>query len=141
MIELLPDNITITNQRTDEDYKFVCDNLYKHNVERTSGLRIDISFVMKDGEKIIGGCFCNTFSKCLYVDVMWLDEEYRGRGYGKLMISQAEKAGKENGCVFSHTCTFSYQSPEFYKACGYEVFAELRDYPDDVVQYFLKKTL
>jgi len=141
MIELLPINITITDEHTDEDYKFVCDNLYKYNVERTSGPRIDISFIMKDGEKTIGACFCNTFSKCLYVDVMWLDEAYRGRGYGKLMISQAEKAGKENGCVFSHTCTFSYQSPEFYKACGYEVFAELRDYPGDVVQFFLKKTL
>ena len=141
MIQILSNDIIITDQRTDEDYKFVCGNLYKHNIERTSGPRIDISFVMKDGAKIIGGCFCNTFSKCLYVDVMWLDEAYRGRGYGKLMISQAEKVGKENGCVFSHTCTFSYQSPEFYKACGYEVFAELRDYPDDVVQYFLKKRL
>ena len=141
MIQIFPNNITITDQRTNEEYKFVCDNLYKHNVERTSGPRIDISFVMKDGTKIIGGCFCNTFSKCLYVDVMWLDEAYRGHGYGKLMISQAEKIGKENGCVFSHTCTFSYQSPEFYKACGYEVFAEIRDYPDNVIQYFLKKAL
>ena len=141
MIQLLPDNITITDQRTDEDYKFICDRLYKYNVERTSGPRIDIGFIMKDDNKTIGACFCNTFSKCLYVDVMWLDEAYRGRGYGKLMISQAERVGKENGCVFSHTCTFSYQSPEFYKACGYEVFAELRDYPDEVIQYFLKKTL
>ena len=141
MIQILPNNITITDQRTDEDYKFVCDNLYKHNVERTVGPRIDISFIMKDGTKTIGGCFCNTFSKCLYVDVMWLNEAYRGHGYGKLMISQAEKIGKENGCVFSHTCTFSYQSPEFYKACGYEVFAEIRDYPDNVIQYFLKKAL
>lgn len=141
MIHSLPDNLAITDQRTDEDYKYVCDSLYKHNVDKTVGPRVDISFVMKDGAKTIGACFCNTFSNCLYVDVMWLDDAYRGRGYGKLMISHAEKAGKENGCVFAHTCTFNYQSPEFYKACGYEVFAELKDYPDDVVQYFLKKKL
>jgi GNAT superfamily N-acetyltransferase len=141
MTSLLPDNITITDEHTDGDYTLICDNLYKYNVERTEGPRIDISFVMKDSEKIIGGCFCNTFSKCLYVDVMWLDEAYRGRGYGKLMIDRAENTGKENGCVFSHTCTFGYQAPEFYIACGYEIFAELHDYPDDVVQYFLKKKL
>ena len=128
----LPKNIIITNQRTDEDYKYVCENLYKHNVERTSGPRIDINSIMKDGTKTIGACFCNTFSKCLYIDVMWLDESYRGNGYGKLMITQAEKMGKENGCVFSHTSTFNYQSPGFYIACGYEIFAELRDYPDNI---------
>jgi len=137
----LPNNITITDKRTDADYKSVCDRLYNYNVERTSGARIDISFMVKDVDNVIGACFCNTFSRCLYVDVMWLDEAYRGRGYGKLMINHAEKVGKESGCVFSHTGTFSYQSPEFYIACGYEVFAELRDYPDDVVQYFLKKSL
>jgi len=141
MMQELPGNITISDQRTDEDYKFICDQLYKYNVERTSGPRIDISFVMKDETKIIGACFCNTFSNCLYIDVMWLDEAYRGRGYGKLMISQAEKVGKENGCVFSHTTTFNYQSPEFYQACGYEVFSEIREYPGDIVQYFLKKIL
>ena len=29
----------------------------------------------------------------------------------------------------------------FYQACGYEIFAELDDYPDNIKQYFLKKTL
>lgn len=135
MIPILANNISITDKCTDEDYKFVCDSLYKYNVDKTVGPRIDSSFIMKDGTKTIGACFCNTFSKSLYVDVMWIDVAYRGRGYGRLMISQDEKTGKENGCVFSHTCTFSYQSPAFYKACGYEVFAELKDFPDDVVQH------
>lgn len=82
---------------------------------------------------------CDAFNLCLYIDVMWLSESYRGKGYGRALIEQAERIAKEKGCIFSHTCTFSYQSPEFYKACGYEIFAELPDYPDGIVQYFLKK--
>lgn len=82
---------------------------------------------------------CDAFNLCLYIDVMWLSESYRGKRYGRALIEQAERIAKEKGCIFSHTCTFSYQSPEFYKACGYEIFAELPDYPDGIVQYFLKK--
>jgi len=140
----LTEGITMTSKRTDEDYNYICDALYKYNLESVSGLpdvRTDINFVMKDGDKAIGGIFCNTFNMCMYVDVMWLEAAYRGRGYGRLMISRAEESAREKGCVFVHTCTFSYQSPEFYKACGYEVFAELRDYPNGIVQYFLKKKL
>jgi len=135
----------MTSKYTDEEYKYICENLIKHNVENTAGLLkkpgIDICLFLKDGDKVIGAISCDTFNMCMYIDVLWLDETYRGRGHGKALISQAEQIAKENGCIFAHTCTFSYQSPEFYKACGYEIFAELSDYPDGIVQYFFKKKL
>jgi len=141
----LSGGVIMTTQHTDENKEYICESLISHNVKNTSGLLkkpgIDINLYLKDGEKAIGAIFCDSFNLCLYIDVLWLDESYRGKGYGKALIEQAEKIAKEKGCIFSHTCTFSYQSPEFYKACGYEVFAELRDYPDGIVQYFLKKKL
>ena len=143
--QTLHDDIFVTSQYTNEDFKFICENLIKHNVEHTSGLLkkpgVDIVLFLKDGAKIIGAISCDTYNLCMYIDVMWLDKAYRGRGYGKVLITQAENIAREKGCIFAHTCTFSYQSPEFYKACGYEVFAELDDYPDNIVQYFLKKKL
>lgn len=141
----LSDGIVITTQHTDEDRKYVCESLIAHNVKNTSGLLkkpgIDINLYLKDGERVIGAIFCDSFNLCVYIDVMWIDESYRGKGYGKALINQVENIAKEKGCIFSHTCTFSYQSPEFYKNCGYEIFAELRDYPDGIIQYFLKKKL
>ena len=137
--------IVMTTQHTDEDREYVCENLIAHNVKNTQGLLkkpgIDINLYLKNGEKVIGAILCDSFNLCLYIDVMWIDESYRGKGYGKALINQVEIIAKENGCIFSHTSTFSYQSPEFYKACGYEIFAELRDYPDGIIQYFLKKKL
>ena len=141
----LHDGVLVTTRYTKEDFNFICESLIKHNIEGTSGLLkkpgIDIVLFLKDGEKIIGAISCDTFNMSMHIDVMWLDKAYRGRGYGKVLIAQAENMAREKGCVLSHTSTFSYQSPEFYKACGYEVFAELRDYPDNIVQYFLKKKL
>lgn len=141
----LSESIIMTTQYTDKDSEFVCKNLIAHNVQNTSGLLkkpgININLCLKDGDTVIGAIMCDAFNLCLYIDVMWLSESYRGKGYGRALIEQAERIAKEKGCIFSHTCTFSYQSPEFYKACGYEIFAELPDYPDGIVQYFLKKKL
>jgi len=141
----LSDGILMTSQYTSEEFEFICENLIKHNIEGTSGLLkkpgVDIALFLKEDDKVIGAISCDTFNMSLYIDVMWLDEGYRGRGYGKILINQAEKIAKEIGCIFSHTSTFNYQSPEFYKACGYEVYAELNDYPDEIIQYFLKKKL
>jgi len=142
--ELSP-GIIMTAQYTDKDQDYVCKSLLTHNVKNTNGLLkkpgVDINLYLKKGETVLGAIMCDSFNMSVYIDVLWLDESCRGKGYGKALIEQAEEIAKEDGCVFSHTSTFSYQSPEFYQACGYEVFAELRDYPDGIVQYFLKKKL
>ncbi|WP_409995175.1 GNAT family N-acetyltransferase [Brevibacillus brevis] len=88
-----------------------------------------------------GGVFCETWSYGLYIDVFWIADGYRNQGYGKAMITEVERLGKELGCIFAHTCTFSYQAPEFYKHMGYEVFGVNDEYPDGIKQFFLKKKL
>ncbi|MDD3831742.1 MAG: GNAT family N-acetyltransferase [Clostridia bacterium] len=139
----LNDTIVITSEHTDEDTRYVCEHLINHNIVNTQGLLskpgIDINLYIKDGDKIIGAILCDSFNMCLYIDVLWLDETYRGKGYGKALISKAEQLAKEHGCIFSHTNTFSYQAPDFYIACGYEVFATLQDYPNGIVQFFFKE--
>lgn len=141
----LKDNLVLTSDFSEEDEDKVCKRLYNHNVKNTNGLLhkpgFSINLCLKDGDEVVGGIMCDDYNYCMYIDVMWVDEKYRGYGYGKQLVYEAERIAKDGGCVFAHTSTFSYQSPEFYKACGYEIFAKLDDYPDNIVQYFLKKSL
>lgn len=126
----------------------VCKNgLLQYNIDATHGLLQkpgigDINIVVRteDGD-VVGGIMCNTFSMCLYIDVLWVASSHRGQGWGYQLISEAERIAKDAGCIFAHTCTFSYQSPDFYRRQGYEVFGVLDDYPGDIKQYFLKKKL
>lgn len=141
-----PQTFTITPEVTAEDKQVVCKNLYGYNVDKTDRLLkqpgISINLVLKDESgQVYGGILCDTFLYCLYIDVLWLHESLRGQGYGKAMILEAERIAREHGCTFAHTCTFTYQSPDFYQAMGYTVFAVLDDYPKDIKQYFLKKRL
>lgn len=140
----LGNNVFLTTEISKEDKDKVCSRLYNHNVKSTNGLLqkpdADINLCLKDKDITIGAILCDTFNYCMYIDVLWIDEKYRGYGYGKELIYQAERIAKDSGCVFSHTSTFSYQSPDFYQACGYEIFAKLDNYPDNIIQYFLRKT-
>jgi GNAT superfamily N-acetyltransferase len=103
---------------------------------------IDINLVLMDESgHVLGGILCDTFLYSLYIDVMWVHESLRGQGYGKALVLEAERIAKEHGCTFAHTCTFSYQFPNFYQAVGYSVFSVLDDYPNGIKQYFLKKRL
>lgn len=142
---LLDNNIIITTKSKDDDYETVCKGLIDYNVVNTNGLlrkpRLDIELYIKDNDKVVGAIFCDTYNYCLYIDVMWINDNYRKKGFGKQLINKAEDIARENGCLFSHTTTFSYQSPWFYQTCGYEIFAQLDDYPNNIVQYFLKKKL
>ena len=141
----LVEGISMTNSHTEEDLNVVLKGIFEHNIKGTNGLlkkpAIDVNIYLKDGNKTIGAILCDTFNFCIYIEVMWIDKDYRGKGLGKELISKAEKIAKDNGCIFSHTCSLSYQAPEFYKACGYEVFGKIDDYPNGIVQYFLKKKL
>jgi ribosomal protein S18 acetylase RimI-like enzyme len=103
---------------------------------------VEISLVLRDGDgQVIGGILCDTFLRCLYVDVLWVDEQYRGSGHGEALMTEAEQIARAHGCTFAHTTTFSYQAPDFYQHLGYRVFGVIEDYPDGIKQYFLKKPL
>ncbi|MFE4711649.1 MULTISPECIES: GNAT family N-acetyltransferase [Paenibacillus] len=146
MLEITLDDIKITTDGKDTDYDQMCNNLYEYNVRATNGLLKkpgkDINLYLKDDSgNVVGGLFCETWLCGLYLDVFWIADEYRGKGYGKIMIAEAERLGKELGCIFAHTCTFTYQAPEFYKRMGYEVFAVNDEYPEGIKQFFLKKKL
>jgi GNAT superfamily N-acetyltransferase len=146
MADIILDKIKITSESNGTDYNEVCDQLYAYNVRATNGVLKkpgkDINLYLKDESgKIVGGLFCETWSYGLYIDVFWIADEYRHKGHGKIMLTEAERIGKDWGCTFAHTCTFTYQSPAFYKNRGYEVFGVNDEYPDGIKQFFLKKKL
>jgi len=146
MSDIILENIKITLESNDTDYEEVCNHLYQYNVGATNELLKkpgkDINLYLKDESgKAVGGLFCETWLYGLYLDVFWIADEYRHKGYGRIMITEAERLGKELGCTFAHTSTFTYQSPEFYTNMGYEIFGVNDEYPDGIKQIFLKKKL
>ena len=101
-----------------------------------------LCFVLKaSDETIVGGLIGVTYYDWLYIDLLWVKDELRGRGYGHRLLTLAEDEALRRGAKNAYLDTFSFQAPDFYTDHGYRVFGELGDFPAGHQRYFLTKKL
>jgi GNAT superfamily N-acetyltransferase len=101
-----------------------------------------ISFVVQTPDKkIVGGVSGEMNWNWLYVDLLWVKDELRGRGFGHQLMTVIENEAKKLGATKAYLDTYSFQAPEFYKKHGYRVFGELKDFPAGHQKYFLTRDL
>lgn len=101
-----------------------------------------LCFVLQTPEQeVVGGVIGATHWDWFYVDLMWIKEDLRGRGYGHRLLTLAEQEARQRGAKKAYLDTFSFQAPEFYKNHGYQVFGELLEFPPGHQRYFLTKQL
>jgi len=101
-----------------------------------------ICFVLKSNEQeIVGGVIGVIFWDWFYLDLMWIREDLRGRGYGHRLLTRVEDEARQRGARHAHLDTFSFQAPDFYKKHGYQVFGELQNFPAGHQRYYLTKQL
>ncbi|WP_426351155.1 GNAT family N-acetyltransferase [Alloiococcus sp. CFN-8] len=98
--------------------------------------------IQDDSGNIIAGVNCIYYAwKCIYIDALWVKEEYRNRGLGSELLKEIEKTAKEYGCHMIHLDTFDFQRKDFYIRQGYEIHGILDDCPQGHKRYYLKKRI
>jgi GNAT superfamily N-acetyltransferase len=101
-----------------------------------------LCFLVKGADQtVLGGVIGIIYWDWLAVDLMWLPEELRGRGFGHQLLTTIEDEARRRGARHVHLDTFSFQAPEFYKKYGYRVFGELKDFPAGHTRYYMTKEL
>ena len=101
---------------------------------------LTLSVQAEDGE-VVGGLLGSNAYGWMRVDIVWVDERYRGQGLGTALLQKAEQIGLQRGCHGVHLDTHSFQAPDFYEKLGYEIFGELDSYPGDNKRVYLRKAL
>ena len=97
--------------------------------------------VDKDG-KIIAGCDAYIYAwGCMYVDDMWVDENYRRQELGSYALQAVEKVAEERGCPIIWLGTWDFQARPYYEKHGYKVFTTLHDCPKGHTDYNLFKII
>ena len=91
--------------------------------------------------RAIGGLWGRTALDWLFVELLVVPEELRGRGVGTDLMGRAENEARARGCHSAWLDTFDFQARGFYERLGYTPFAELSDYPVGSTRYFMKKAL
>lgn len=74
------------------------------------------------------------------IDAIWVDEKYRGKGLGTLLLGEIERAAHESGAyiLLTYACDWVVG---FFKENGYTVRGTLEDYPKGHCAYELQKLL
>lgn len=93
------------------------------------------------GGEVAGGLIGQTHWNWFYINLMFIKEELRGRGYGHRILTLAEEEARQRGAMHVYLDTFSFQAPGFYEKHGYQVFGELKDFPPGHQRYYLSKEL
>lgn len=136
----------IIRECSSEEEKLIVDKIVEYNLSIVpSKQQVDFFWINrvieKDGE-IAGGILGKMYCwNCLYIDTLWIKEEYRKYGLGSKLLKEVERLAKEKGCYLIHLDTFDFQAKDFYIKHGYEVFGVLDDCPEGHKRYFLKKNI
>ncbi|ETX07059.1 MAG: hypothetical protein ETSY2_13415 [Candidatus Entotheonella gemina] len=137
------DDLVVECEPAVADIEFLDDRLYDYNVEQTGyrdGKRLAI-FVRDAQQAIRAGLDGWTWGGSGEIRSLWVDTTLRGQGVGAKLMQAAEREARARGCTQLMLGSFSFQSPGFYQALGYEVLAVLDDYPRGHQLYMLYKRL
>lgn len=109
----------------DQISKEIEEKMRKGFVEYESSHGIDVNYkpfslILKDEKNEAVGVL-NAFTAFaeIYIDDIWVDKSYRGKGYGKKLLTELENHFKGKGFNNMNLVTSSFQAPEFYKKCGF----------------------
>lgn len=136
-------NITECNK---DDIKVIANGLDKYNAEQVpftqSEPYINLTYKIEENGEVIAGILgCLYCWGCLDISVLFVNENHRGKGYGKNLLRKIESEAKSLSCHIIHLDTFDFQSKEFYIREGYEVFGELANCPPNHTRIYFKKEI
>lgn len=144
-IELIVDFSIDNCKENDEEY--ICDRLVEYNLTQVPATQeilfesIKKKFLNANGE-IIAGCVARMYCwNVLYIDILWVDKNYRNQGLGSKLLEYVEDTAKKKGCYLIHLDTFDFQAKDFYIKQGYEIFGILLECPKNHCRYYLKKSI
>ena len=76
----------------------------------------NLYFVLRGPDGIIvGGVMGATYWDWFYLDLMWIREDLRGRGYGQRLLMLAEEEARQRSAKNVYLDTFCFKAPDFYK--------------------------
>jgi len=119
------------------------DRLYEHNrvaVGRSDGE--GLGYVIRDeAGRIIALTNGYTWAGISEIRQMWVDKEYRGRGYGRALLEAMIAEATRRGVSRIWVASYDFQAPGLYERAGFTRMAELADFPLGHVNVILCKVL
>lgn len=135
--------ITSEPQARREELNLIRNSVDEYNLQATQvhDYRPINIFIRDEGGVIRGGILADLWGGWLHVTFLWVEAALRKQGYGARLLQMAEDEAQAKGGRHAYVETFSFQARPFYEKHGYQVLAQLPDYPPGHTYFFMRKSL
>ena len=136
-------NIVQVAKPDDSAWEFIGGGIHRYNIQKAGDDQgKQVCFILYEpNQEIAGGLIGETHWGWFYINLMFVKDELRGRGYGHRLLTLAEDEARKLGAKNVYLDTFSFQAPDFYKKHGYQIFGELKEFSVGHHRYYLTKQL
>lgn len=90
-------------------------------------------------DAIVGGLWGRSLWGSMYIDIMFVPEDLRGRGIGASLLRQAEQEAIRRECRHMWADTYAFQARPFYERMGFTMFGRLDGPAPIFPRFFLMK--
>ena len=132
--------MNIIHHPGDKEKTAIIDSLWSHNAlyHPVDITPLIISFT-DDLGIVKGGLIAQTWWGTLEIQYLWVDEEFRGQGYGKHMMEKVEEEARKRNCHMAYVDTFDFQAKAFYEKLGFTEYGSLSGYAHKFCRHYLSK--
>ncbi|ARG98132.1 GNAT family N-acetyltransferase [Legionella micdadei] len=134
--------LTVEKSPSDADNAILRKGIIEFNVnclhERGSQFSV---FARDDQNKIIGGALIWQHSDALYIDVLWIESEFRKKLIGSRLIEQIIEQARIKQLSKIFVDTFDFQALDFYKRHGFHEIGRIEKYLLGHDRIYLKKEM
>lgn len=89
--------------------------------------------------QVKGGIIASKKMEWLDIDILYVDEKYRGNKIGSQLINKAVEYCKLEKLIGIHLFTLNFQAKGFYEKQGFNLIAQIKDWPKGFTRYeFIK---
>ena len=135
---------------SEQDIKSIAQPLREYNIEKIGDYQASSFMVnLSSNDIFIGGAYSTIQLGWMCIDLLWVEPNYRKRGYGSRLLDRLENVAQQQYNVTrARLNTGNFQGAlKFYEHHGYTVFSQLEVFPENrkssekCIDYYLKKNL
>ena len=98
-------------------------------------------FEARDGDTWLGGLNARWGADWVYLELLAVAEEARGRGVGRRLVEELVTQARAAGKAGIWVDTFTFQAPEFYPRMGFAEVGRIEGYPPGGARIFFQMRL
>jgi len=125
----------------EQDVEYIESRVKEYNKAKAPSAPTEyLAACIKENDEVVGEVLAEIhFGNVLFIDILWVNEKCRGKGYATALMNHVENLALEKGCKLSHVSTYEFQALGFYKKLGYAVFGYMDDVPLGYKDYYMQK--